>query len=353
MLVGVNYFIDSRNLFTAGKYEKSIAQALLRGNCVANAYNFDVRLLRRYMAEGQDSLPQTLVLGGSRQMLIDTSVLPDCPKPFMNTCVQSASLEDEMALYDLYLKRGVKLKKVYIGIEAYFLNSNAKQNEYGPVRDHYYNICQKIGVPVRNKHELYFRYGNYANLFSVDYFQKSILFWINTGNNHKFIPTNTKFNPTQTYCPDGTIVFGRGDRNATPKEVSMKAEKMAEESVFYFNNFDHLSPELQEKFERFIAYIQKQGTEVNLILTPYHPIWYKKMCTDPRYKMVLQAEPYFRKFAEEKGINLYGSFSPYAYGLDQNSFFDGLHLKPQGIKKILSEPGRYCASELTVLSNKR
>jgi hypothetical protein len=53
------------------------------------------------------------------------------------------------------------------------------------------------------------------------------------------------------------------------------------------------------------------------------------------YPMVLKTEKIMNDFALSNNIKLYGSFNPILLELDKTFFYDGMHCKEAGIKKII------------------
>ena len=57
--------------------------------------------------------------------------------------------------------------------------------------------------------------------------------------------------------------------------------------------------------------------------------------SDGAYDGVLSTEEYIVKYAEEKGITLYGSFSPQGCHLQSEDLFDAYHMRREGAEKAI------------------
>ena len=74
-----------------------------------------------------------------------------------------------------------------------------------------------------------------------------------------------------------------------------------------------------------------RGVQVTLVLTPFHPIYWQKLTTDPDYAGVQQAEQTVRALAARCGVEVYGSYDPAKAGCGNLDFYDGLHIRRESI----------------------
>ena len=72
---------------------------------------------------------------------------------------------------------------------------------------------------------------------------------------------------------------------------------------------------------------------MSFFLAPYHPAVYDII--KYKFPMVIKSEQVVREFAFKNSIPVYGSFDPEIIGLEKSCFYDGLHVKESGLKKIL------------------
>ena len=339
IVVGINYFIDPENFFQSYKFEKGIAEYSLQHKYVTDIYNYSERKYLKYFITGLKTCPTTAIIGASRELTLDSTFFTGDYGSLLNFSMKGATLEDEMAIYGIMESYGFQPKEIILGIEPYFFNSGYNRNTYGPIREYYYAVCNQIGMPASKKHERFFKYGHYMQLFSLEYFQKSILFWVGTGNNHNYVATSNMFNKNETKCPNGALVYSESERNISQAETDALAEKVAYDNTFYIaENYKALSTEMMLRFEKFVEFLQKKGIKIDIVLAPFHPIVYKAIKKMPKYKMVIAADQYVIAFANRKGITLFGSLDPAVYGIDNTGFYDEEHLKKWALQKILAEP---------------
>ena len=334
---GFNYAIDPENLFTGGSYERGIAKYMLQGKNVTDAYNFDERLLQKYFITGMQSVPDVVVLGSSREFLINEELLCLKNKKVINNCISGCTIEDELAIFEMYLKKGWHPKKIIIGVDPYYLNEKkSTRNLYASVREDYYTMCDSLGVNIKKGNEFFFKYRNIKKLFLVQYFQESMLFAVNTGNKHSYIPTNSIFNNTLTKRFDGSASYGKDIRERSVQEVENMVKSVNPDVLSnYFQPFNRFDENFIKSFEKLIDFAKSKGIEINLVMPPYHPLWYAHLKKDSHYKFFLTSEDFFRNFAHRKNIHFFGSLDPSICGVTASEFYDEMHAKPSGMLKVM------------------
>ncbi len=106
MVSSVNYFGDAGGIFNEGKIAK-IAAYLVEGYNVTNVGNIDERDLQRRIIQLSKITPSTIVLGSSRIMMIKSEYFNTTS--FMNHGMSGTSLEDMIAIYQLYYQQQLRL----------------------------------------------------------------------------------------------------------------------------------------------------------------------------------------------------------------------------------------------------
>src|SRR5690606_22220124 len=102
--------------------------AILVGNNVTNIENYDERTLQRNIINNHHICPQVLVLGSSRTMLINSREF--IGKTFFNNSVSGASIEDIVAIYQMYDNRKCYPGKIILALDPWILNVNNGQNRW-------------------------------------------------------------------------------------------------------------------------------------------------------------------------------------------------------------------------------
>lgn len=339
----INYYVDPANLFNA-KYERGIANYLAHGFNVTDVINYDERSLQNYFIKKMPKCPSEIALGASRIMLINSALAHN--GNFINNGVSGASLEDILAIYYLYEKKGCKIRKVIFGVEPYLLNDNHNLIGWKSLEQEYKEFSNKLlNKPSPYSFETAFQgYDKYYQLLSISYFRSSLDYFMR-GVKVDYRPTQDIANNGFTRLKDGAIYYGALYRKASRDEVEKRAKETFNNRVYSFGEFTRLSEHYKFLFASFIEYLQNKQIEVEFFFTPYHPIVYNFFKGNPDFNMVFKAEDYFLSYATSHQIKIYGSFNPEKYSLDNSYFYDGFHCNPKGIAKILDidKKTRYAA----------
>jgi lysophospholipase L1-like esterase len=328
--------MDPANLFDSHEYESGIADILIAKKNVANIYNYDDRLLQKYFIEKSIESKEILVFGSSRVMQIDKSFFLN--KSFFNHGVSGASLEDYIAIFTMYKERNWIPQKIIIGLDAWILNKNSEQNRWQSLYEEYNKA--NFYLELDNIEKLTYLNKNlfrkYIQLISMPYFKTAYVNWKNTNNQGKYYPTIESKLDVLVKCADGSISYPLEVRNISTESARKKALDYANEfPVYSLGKFEELDEKNKKIFECFIKYLQKCNIEVVFILSPYHPLVYNTLINDSKYSMVLESEKYFKYFAQIQNIKVIGSYDPSKCKLSEKDFLDGMHLKSEGIAKIL------------------
>lgn len=320
ILVSINYFGDAAKLFGLD-YEKKLATMLLSGENVANITNYNERKLQKELIENIQKTPDIVILGSSRTMLINNGYFAD--KILLNNSVSGASLEDLIAIYQIYKSNNIIPEKVIIGIDPWLFNEYNNQTRWKALENEYNKFFKKDSISIINFYK-------YRQLLSPSYFQSSLM-ELNKNNDPQ--PTLEKYNRSNTKLIDGSITYNKSYRESSQNDINAGAIKYIQGNVYSLENFKKLSPNIISEFELLIQDIKSNNIQIIIFLAPYHPIVYDKIESD--YPMVLKTEEFIIKFAEKEDIEILGSFNPTKIGVDENYFYDGMHSKEEGIKIIL------------------
>ncbi len=334
LIILVNYFVDPANIFNY-KYESGIAQYLSQGYNVTNVVNCNDRILQKLFIQKMQNCPQEIALGGSRIMLLNTTNMKE--EDFRNNGVILSTLEDLMTFYSLYEKKGCKINKVILGLEAYMLNDNHGIDRWKTLENDYKAFSERLGIKSSEMKIMssFIPFKKYKELVSFTYFNSSLQYLFK-GINKKYTPTNKLDNENFTRRYDGSISYEASMRNAPLNEVDKKAYSRIEyKKSFRMDEFTHLSDRYKFIFTNFIEYLESKNIEIEFVLFPYHPIIYDYFKKNNYYHIAFKAEDYFRDFALKHKIKISGSYDPSKYNMDNSYFFDGFHCNEKAIIKIL------------------
>jgi hypothetical protein len=334
LIIGINYYQDPAYLFQDSRYEEGIASYLSDGYNVTNVQNCDERLVQKFFIEKIHECPSEVILGSSRIMQIGSKFAEN--GKLVNSGVSGASLEDYLALYYLYEKKGCPIKKITLGLDPWILNENNGQIRWKTLAQECSEFVKKIShntdsiIPISTTS----KYARYGELLSLSYFKTSLSYLFKSKNNvYKSVKSN--MNDEFTKLKDGSIEYDKLTRSATPYEIQSRADIFTiADPVYSLGNYTEFSKKYQLWLTRFVEYLQGKGIKVEFFLSPFHPTVYKYFLNKKYYHIVFDTEKYYRSFATNHHIKVVGSFDPSKYNLDNNIFIDGLHISEKGIAII-------------------
>lgn len=331
--VSINFIYDPANLFSiSNTYERTIADNLIKGNNVTNIGNMDERMLQKLFIENMMTSPDVVVFGSSNSMYIDSDFFPE--KRFINNAVSAASLNDFIAIYDLYEQKGFKPQKVILGICPEMLSGNDSQF-WLTLEDNYYSMRQKIGLSGATKKQSNKTrtFDKWFELISLSYFQQSIE---RAFSNTEILPTKEKYNSGATRVTDGSYNDGDFYTRKSREEINNTVKRLLNKPATEFESISKLNPEKTLILEHFVDYLEKKGVEVDFYFLVYHPIYYSYISS--RYPILKEIQDYLTKLAQKKEINIIGDNNPVNCGVTIEDFNDYSHLNKKGLLHIFSNP---------------
>ncbi len=334
MVSSVNYFGDAGGIFNEGKTAK-IAAYLVKGYNVTNVDNTDERDLQRKIIQLNKVIPSTIVLGSSRIMMIKSEYFNTTS--FMNHGVSGASLEDMIAIYQLYKMKDALPQKMVIGIDPWIFNRHNGQTRWKGVATEYESFFSSENNA--GKPNIFF--DKFYQLLSPSYFQSSsrmLLKHIFNKGQTLPLPTKLKVNDSGTKLSDGSISYDSKYRNVTIQDIDNKAKDYIAGDIYSLEKYSTFDKEYIYLFSKFVDEILSNNIKLEFVLMPYHPLVYDFFNSNNKYQIVLDFEKYLKNFAINKKIPLTGSFNPYAFNLNSSHFYDGMHLNERGVEIVLGQP---------------
>lgn len=328
LLIGVNYIGDAARLFDPD-YEKNMASILLKGDFVTNISNYDERVFQKELIAGVKEAPNVLVFGSSRTMLINKTCFPK--KTVFNNSVSGATIEDVVALYQMYKERGFFPEKIIVGVDPWLLNKNNQQVRWKSIGSYYKKYHNKQSIEQDESSAA----DKYAQILSLSYFQSSLANMPKVvSGDLKPVQTKTRHNKTNTKITDGSLVYGKSFRSASPSKIHARMTRSILDEMYSIEGFEEISGAIWKEFCKFIEHLKSKHISVEFFMCPYAPLVFDKV--EKEYPNVMKTERLVRSFGEEHNIKIHGSFDPYKIGFDETFFYDGMHCTEIGIRKILS-----------------
>lgn len=338
VVTGVNYWGDAANLFS-DSYETGVASEIVKGNNVTNILNCDERDLQRIIIKKLDYCPDIVVLGSSRIMEIRESMFKDLS--LINNGVSGATIEDLVAMVELYVEKKCLPKKIIIGLDPWTLNKNNEQVRWRPLEKEYRLFLKRVQVDQMKMFHVSFKeqlknniksWIKYYELVSPSYFKSSLNTLLFQDKSLQI--TKKTVNDTFTRLSDGSVSYDIKYRSANTAEVDKKVSEYIRGNLYSVRNFSELDKGIQFQLECLIKYLQSKNVDIDFFMAPYHPNVYNEVERQP-YLKVVDSEKYFLSLASRYSIKVYGSFDPKLYHLKKSSFYDGMHCDSSAINLIL------------------
>ena len=342
LLVGaLNVVVDPIGLFHDRRAEREYATLLLDGrNVIAGAGTND-RLVVRHYIEGLKQGFDVALLGSSRSMAIHASAFPG--RSFFNFSLGGANLRDHIALYAMLRERGLLPRALVLNLDPWLLNRNGANTWWVTLEREY---RRGLATLVADPRTVFWLDGiplpeRYLRAFSLQYFRFSLL---DLGNRlvrgqvgAPFTPTDRRYDTAFVQWADGSYGWPEAARSATVPELREAAIRYATQGTAnYLGGFTGLDARLQRLLEVFLHAVRRDGLRLVLILTPYHPEAYPRLVASPRYRLVADAERYYRELASREGIPLVGSYDPSRHGFGEGDFYDASHATDAALERWLS-----------------
>ncbi len=329
-MILINFKVDPGNLYSKS-LEKDVAAVLLSGSNLTGIKNFDERKVQKYFILGQTNRADCCVLGSSRCMQIGSEIFPE--ETFINNSVSGATLQDYMAIYQLYRSKNLLPKKILLGLDPWLLNAYNGETRWQSLKPEY---DQLISIEFDQKKSTSSR-SKYLQLISPSYFQQALRALKSDEKPSDFQSTDDPEPTEGGIRHDGFRIYPKDYRQMDQETINHKARKyISKKKIYRLDHFVQIDPELQSLFEKFIALTQKDGVQIAFFLSPYHPIVYDYIAKTPKYHVVEQTEAYFREFALKQNIPVTGSYNPSVLNLTEKAFYDGMHPRTTAIQKIFS-----------------
>ncbi len=379
LMVYTNYTIDSSGLYQLGDVtNRAIVELLLSGENVTNYSQMEERsFLSLYSAMlPEEQTPEILALGSSRILQLREDVFSES---FYNAGMMGADYRDVMNQIYTFDKEGKLPQTVIIGIDPWFFRGEeewlemradeelyneflsvalGKQTDYEPEveSDDFIKaneIFQKYSPLFLDEEKTLYDYNitseTLSALFEVAYFQGNLNYQARTQSENaenddaegedipfKAISEAAMQNAEmEIKLADGSIFYAESFRNGTEEEILALA---LEQSGTFLRmiGYTELDKSQTEIFEEFVNYLKSKDINVYFFLAPYHPFTYEfqSAMNMEQVSGFFEIEPYILEYAQKENIPVIGSYDPFKLGLEGTDFFDGLHVKPEGIAKF-------------------
>ncbi|MDC0992885.1 acyltransferase [Alphaproteobacteria bacterium] len=290
-----------------------------------NDFVYFENLNERRFLEGRLLYPMkpvdSIIVGSSRVMQVNSSIVGENIQSFT---VSGASVEDNIA-FGLEAFAKLNYKNIYISADPWLINQYDGQNRYRFVSEllGYWNHRMHLNLPpiqFLDSRSRVLANQSINNVFAS--LRNSLA--VNDANK---LATDGEVEAYDKKAYDGSHIYSVGYVTQTNNiEVGFAGLLNYAMAEFEYDN------ESVENLKNFVLYLQKNGVNVTLILSPYHPQLYQMMAT--KKPIFLEIENWYREFADKNSIRIIGSYDGNAVGCKENEFYDGMHPKGSCMQKL-------------------
>jgi len=319
----------------SSRYEERVASAFLAGTSVIDPFGFDHRVVIKSIVTRTTRAPDVLVLGSSKLWPLHREQFAGMT--MQNAAVASASMQDLLGLYELYIRSFPNRPKVLVlGIEPWMFNASSGIERWRVLDADYRAARARFGLtalplPPRN---LGTTLEPLTLLFSPDYFQRSLKTAF-AQRSISGVPELARgpVGEASQWSPDGGIYFGGAARRGF--ELEMRPSELGVRAGLGLGHFTALSATATEELRALIADARSQGIAVIVVLAPYAPRAYRYLQRTPAGRMIDESEALVRRVAIDANVPLIGTNDPFALGVTDADFVDALHMLGESLDRTL------------------
>jgi len=331
-VASVNYMVDPALVLRDGEYERVLAGGILAGSNAVLSENMNERSFQRYLINGLETTPDSVILGSSRALLIPSESFG--AGFVLNNGVSGAVIEDMIGIFSLYDGRGMLPDTVFLVVDPWLFNDSHMDTRYLELLPEYNAAADKLRLrPIPATVQTKGWYVKLEQAVSPTYFQASVK------NIHSRPPAPVLIDGMDDAynmkLSDGGVVYPAAYRNRTESEVVTDVKATINgDYIYHSTNYETLSPVVLTQFMGLFNYLEDSGVNVVYILPPLHPLLYEYACESGEYGVFLEAEAFVLDFASQRGIPALGSFDPAKVGASGGDFYDAYHPKREFMAQL-------------------
>ena len=279
-------------------FNKQFVHDLILNDSLTIKASLDERQIVKSRINYQEKFKKTIVIGSSRSLLIGKPI----NLKVENYSMSGAIVNDFENVYSELKNKGVYIDTVFVEISPWIFNENTTESRY---RD--FNV-----PPLRRK---------IKKLLSVRYL-------IDNLNPYKYFPVKNERDFVR--YSDGTIKYNyeyQTQNNLKSMKRSIDGE------VYHLENFNLIETLNSNRLINLIENMIKDGVVPVLVKHPYPPLISQQILK--KYPNTTLSEKIIDSLIIKYNLKSFGSFNPKDVNLNDNDYYDGMHLKPIGVKKLL------------------
>tara|TARA_Y100000766_G_scaffold263297_1_gene255187 strand:- start:270 stop:1214 length:945 start_codon:yes stop_codon:yes gene_type:complete len=291
----INKSVDYRNYNS--KFVNNFIIDLFENDSLSIKSNYPERaVVKNRIKKGL--LFKSVVLGSSRSMLIGQSVSNN----ISNLSVPGATIDDYFAVINELEINQYKFEKIYVEISPWFFNNNNISERYREFESNNTSLKSLLSIE--------YLYDNLkTNKYSINIEKNDFIYYKNG---------SIKYNKSYT--------INRGN-----KEHIENFFKAGAYGLNGFNNVEKINIDLLEKL---VNKCNNLTSKIIFIMYPYPESIYPKIFT--KYKNLKKTQNAVQLISNKYNVKILGSFNPDPININNDDFYDGMHLTEEGISKIMN-----------------
>ena len=293
IMIFVNIFIDYRS--EENGIIKIFLQDLKKYDSLTLNVNFPERKFVKYRIINDNYSFSNIVLGSSRSMLIGKQT----STKVLNLSVSGAILKDYSEIFNLIRKQNLNVNSIILEISPWIFNHNISEMRFQE-----------------------FTESNSYRFLSYNYFFENIKF-------PKYTLVENK-NSLRKYV-DGSINYDE----TKSENYREKIKNYIKGEVYHLEGFNSIKDLDISELVKFIEEVKNEGIELIFLKLPYPPSINSIIMK--RYPKILRTDEIINQISKKYRIEILGSFYPEEENLSDKDFIDGMHLRLNGVKKLLKK----------------
>lgn len=320
--------------------ERRLAQASLSGKNVLLPAQVDEATLRWCLAEEIQTPPQIAILGSSHTLQLSSD---DCqPYHLSNFSLSGGFMQDHLVTTEILDRRGKRPRVWVVMVDAWFFDYpmdfrqwRTRPRELAAMEQKLSDLQAPPLAPIfRDRVVDELRPRSQASLSLSPILSMADNFV--RQHTHVIVPANVEDALGTVLTSDGAIKAAGNHRDIDVAEA--RAIALHQYSInrdrHRYGTYGKVDDQLWALFERWLTFLKGDGAQVVLVLSPYHPAIFGKMIAEPKNQL-RAVEDRVRALAPAAGVRLVGSYDPAVVGVGEADFFDGDHLREDGLRKLL------------------
>lgn len=334
----LNIVVDPANLYGNHNYEQDIVSMLINTKqYVTNVDNNpSYAVLKKHLCNMYNDSLDIVILGNSQCLEISSKNFPG--KKILNLSIAGGLLNESCCMiYECY-NSNKHPKTVLLGVDPFCFNDNAVSSQGWALKDTYNKYIKATDTisttSVESFKSLFSSNKKWLNVISFSYFKQSVLKLRKSKIiKNKPVLTLNEQNETKTWRPDGSVIY---ENIARQRDQSYANEKAKELFHTYWLGYEKVSNENMEKLKKLINYIQKNNSEVIVLLCPYHPILWERFTSQHGFEPIINCKKILEDYLEKNKIETIGNWNPNLVSFNEEDFYDATHSKIECLDKILA-----------------